>query len=97
MGMGEEMLQQMESDYMAEMDFRQSLAKEIVENYKMGCCLWTQKNEEKILIQDIANDHLKNIIKFLNKKPYEELSSITVNAWRRVMRAEETKRKYKKG
>ena len=95
MGMGEEMLSQLEGEYNAEYSYRESVADEIVENYKMGICFWETKDKKRMLIEHMDNQHLRNsynIMKKASLNDERELSTLIPYAWCVVLKAEIIKR-----
>lgn len=89
-----ELLSEMEARYWAEEHIRESAAKKIIEDYKMGVCFWVMKDKNKINVSKMSDSHLINTKKMIkrNIKELSELTSITSYAWLTVFNAEITKR-----
>jgi hypothetical protein len=62
----------------------------LIYEYKMGVCKWTQKNGDKILVQNMELSHIHNCLKIMSKK-----DDPRVEAWREIFNAEITKRTSK--
>lgn len=67
-------------------------AKAIVEKYKMGIAVWKTQNGNEIPVIQMTNDHIHNSIKWLKRKPKNDIS----DAWIYILETELTKRQQQK-
>jgi len=76
------------SMYDAHIDFQHQKADELLEEYKMGIAEWSTQEGYKILVKNMGNNHVHNVIKYLERKKSSPMNDM----WIKILSAEQLKR-----
>ena len=63
-------------------------ADELLEEYKMGVAEWKTVEGYKILVKNMGNNHVNNVIKYLERKKSTPMNDM----WIKILSAEQLKR-----
>lgn len=83
---------QQQAEYDGMLEELQQKADKALESYKMGIAEWRTKDDNKIQVSDMTNDHVRNCLNFLAVKDEDDKSPVTL-AWIEIFKAECIKRK----
>lgn len=76
------------SKYDAFQDQQHWLADVLLEEYKMGIAEWKTVEGYKILVRNMGNNHINNVIKYLERKKSTPMNDM----WIKILSAEQLKR-----